>query len=223
MADNVTFSGISNTTTAYSDSTAAAEFVLISTTDYLFIITFILRYIQTVLSFIGNSLVLIAIYRFQYLRTPTGWLICGLSMSNLMLTALIPITHYLRYPEKTLATQYVCHVKIMLMSVYNMGNYLFSFLIGLERLITLSYPLLFTTIITDSRAIKVFIGAWVVLLANTLSIPIFAYQKIMSLGPLECLPSIMMSSLHYSIMSVQIYGCILGKHNSCLSNNDAKS
>ena len=112
-----------------------------TSSDIWFIITIFLRYLEITVTIAGNVLVLIAISRFTYLQTPVYWFICGLSLSDLLGIFLAPIVHFVIAYGNTMAARYVCHAKIMLMFLFGLGNLLFSLLIALERLITLSYPL----------------------------------------------------------------------------------
>ena len=212
MANYLSSANISDTTAEYYNSTAATDIVRITTSDIWLIITFALRYLETMFAFVGNSLVLVAVSRFEYLRTPTGWLICGLSMSNLMLTFLTPVTHFLIHPRITPTTRYVCLFKLIFMTIFIFGNLLFSLLIGLERLITLSFPLMYATIITNRRVIIVFNCAWACLLMNCAWIPISSYKIIMSSESLNCNPAVMLTKLTHLLRTVELYGLCLGKN-----------
>ena len=197
-----------STPVSFTSETPSMHF---TSSDIWFIITISLRYLEITVTIAGNVLVLIAISRFTYLQTPVYWFICGLSLSDLLGIFLAPIIHFVLAYSNTMAARYVCHAKIMLMVLFGLGNLLFSLLIALERLITLSYPLIYKTIITDGRVINVFIFSWIYLLLSTAMLPISSHHGIMTLESLECNPALVMPTLSSSIIEAQIYSTNLGK------------
>ena len=184
---------------------------LLTSSDIWFIISISVRYLEITLTFAGNLLVLIAISRFTYLRAHVYWFICGLSLSDLVSISLTPFIHFQLHYVNTMAARYVCHAQLMLMFLFGLGNLLFSLLIALERLITLSYPLSHSTIITDSRVTKVFIFSWIYLFLFTAVLPITSHHRIMTLESLVCQASFVMPTLTHSVLTAQVYIINLGK------------
>ena len=185
--------------------------VILTSTDIWFIIAIFFRYLEIPITFAGNLLVLVAISRFTYLRTHVNLFICGLSLSDLFTILLTPITHFQILYTNTMTARYICHAQLMLMMLFGLGNLFFSLMIVLERLITLSYPLSYMTIIIDSRVAKVFIFSWTYLFLLTAVLPITWNHRVMTMGSLVCQPSSVMPTLTHSVLAAHAYCINLGK------------
>ena len=214
------FRNTSGTALSHENSTAESTIqffslessaLLLTTSDIWFIITISLRYLELAVTFAGNWLVLIAISRFTYLQTPVFWFICGLSLSDLISISLAPILHIQLHYVNTVVARYICHAQIMLTFPFALGNLLFSLLIALERLITLSYPLTYMTIITNSRVTKVFICSWIYLFSLTAILLFSGHHSIMTMKSLSCQAAFVLPTLSHSILAVHVYSINLGK------------
>ena len=182
-----------------------SQICTIPVTDIAFIITFVLRHLEVIISFLGNGLVLVSFSRCNYLRIPTCYLICCLSVSDLIGATLSPVIHMMAYVRGTEHWINLCHYKLVLMMMFALGNVLFSFLIALERLITLSFPLSYMTILTSQRSSMCIVIAWLYLVIYTVSLPITNHHHIITMRNTECLAATALTEQSHNIGTIQLY------------------
>ena len=133
---------------------------IIETHDTVFIISFFLRNIESIFGILGNGIILMAFQRYPDLRNATGYLICGLSVADLIGSVLAPMMVMLAFYRNTNVWVPVCHIKLFIIMTYTLGNVFFSMSIAIERLLTLSYPLSYQTFITPNRTAVFTIICW---------------------------------------------------------------
>ena len=182
----------------------------IPVTDVAFIIIFMIRHLEVIISFLGNGLVLVSFYHCNYLRIPTCYLICCLSISDLIGATLSPVVHMMAYVRGTHLWINLCLFKIVLQIMFALGNLLFSFLIAFERLITLLFPLRYMTILTSQRCTMCIVMAWLYLVIYTVSLPITNHAHIITMRNTECLTATALTEHSHNIITLQLYSITVG-------------
>ena len=182
----------------------------IAVTDLGFIITMMLRHIEVFISIVGNGLVLTAVWKCSYLHMPTCYLISCLSICDIIGATLSPLIHFMAYHRGTQLWVDLCHFKLVLMIMFALGNLLFSFMIALERLITLMYPLTYMTIVSKRHVSACVLGAFMYLIGYTISLPITSHNHISTMRNTECLAASAMPKMVHNVCTIQLYFFTVG-------------
>ena len=182
---------------------------IIETHEATFIIVFMARHIQAILTVIGNGMVLLAFKLYPDLRNATGWLICGLALSDLIGSILSPIMVTLSFKRNSAAWVYLCHFKLVAMVAYVLGNIIFTAIIACERFITLSYPLTYQNIITSNRASAVVSIVWTYIAMYTLAVPFQIHEHLKTVEQVDCLTWSCFTAQVQLTFLVQVYICTI--------------
>ena len=198
MTDNTNLQmvHVTDTTDATTDATAKGiprldaintPIAIIGTHEATFIIVFIIRHIQFLLILVGNGIVLLAFKLYPDLRNATGWLISGLALSDLVGGFLPPLMVVLSFKRNSSTWINLCHIKLVLMVAYVLGNVIFTAIIALERLITLSYPLTYQNMITSYRAAMAVAIVWGYIAVFSLALPFLNHGHLQTVEKVDCL------------------------------------
>ena len=186
-----------------------APIAIIGTGEATFIIVFIIRHIQTVLILVGNSVVLLAFKLYPDLRNATGWLISGLALSDLVGGLLSPLMVVLSFTRNSTAWIYLCHIKLVIMVAYALGNVIFTAIIAFERLITLSYPLTYQNMITPYRTALTVTVIWVYIAVFSLALPFLNHAHLQTVEQVDCLTWSCFIPQVQLFFLCQLYVCII--------------
>ena len=173
--------------------------------DMVFIISFILRYIQCVILLLSNGVLLLAFHRSPHLLTSTGWLIVGLAVVDLTAIPQTCAVLLIAFYSNTKQWVYMCQCKMALTIAYGVGSIIFNAIIVMERLITLSYPLTYMTIVTPQRAAICTFVTWVFMVALSVGAPIINYDKISSTGHNSCYGAYVFNYTSHMVLSFIAY------------------
>ena len=207
---------VTDTTDATADATAngipilavtGAPIAIIDTYEATFIIVFIIRHIQFVLILVGNGIVLLAFKLYPDLRNATGWLISGLALSDLVGGFVPPLMVVLSFNRNSSTWINLCHIKLVLMVAYVLGNVIFTAIIALERLITLSYPLTYQNMITSYRAALAVAIVWGYISVFSLSLPFLNHDHLQTVEQVDCLTWNCFTTQVQLTFLTQVYVC----------------
>ena len=120
------------------DSGNDTEDFTLTTLDYAYFFTSLVIFLPTV---VGNSLILIALYRFRELRSPMGLLIGNLALSDFLVgIAIIPMEIFGTLLDLSYY-KYYCLVNIGTSLMLIGSSVLNMLVISVERFISVAYPL----------------------------------------------------------------------------------
>ena len=170
-------------------------------------ITFI-RLIESTLALAANSLVLMAYINYPHIRQPTTCLICGLAVADMIGATLGPLVIMISLCRGTAAWVYVAHVKIFFQAMFSLGNILFSALIALERLLTLTYPLTCMTFITLNRTVGCVLAAFVYLTSVMTLISVASHSYISHLEQTTLFEIMAIPDFMNTLLMIQFFACM---------------
>ena len=172
----------------------------------LYIITIIILLLECMLAFAANTLVLVAIKCYPNIRRPTTCLICGLSIADLLGATTTPTLLLLRLCRGTTMWVYVAHIRIIIVTLFSVANVVFSALIALERLLTLSFPLTYMTFLTTSRTALCVAVTWAYLVSVVTTMSGVAHSILRKQPQTSLSEAIMMvQEVPHFIMSMHFY------------------
>ena len=155
---------VGNATLEWNNSTPAFELALEETklpTWFLVLYIFV-RAIEGILALLGNSLTVAAIIKFEFLRTTSNILVCGLAMADII-GGLSPIWMVGQYAlRENFATWHIfCVIDQVLALLASYLNVSIITAIAVDRCIYISYPLRYPNIVTSRVAIGSLVFIWV--------------------------------------------------------------
>ena len=203
--------GTSNLTSVLTPISRSTDrpIAIIETHEATFIIVFIVRHIQAILIVIGNGMVLLAFKLYPDLRNATGWLICGLALSDLIGSVLSPVMVTLSFKRNSESWVYLCHFKLVAMVAYALGNIIFTAIIACERFITLCYPLTYQNIITPKRASVGVTLVWTYIGMYSLAVPFQIHEHLQAVEQVDCLTWSCFTAQVQLTFLVQLYICTI--------------
>ena len=181
-----TSSEIEQFTVQYQDTNEYSPF-LRSVNDPLFLTIFAIRFVWIVLVVLFNGLILIAFKRYPEIRSCTGYLVSGLAVADLFgcgTHIMMPILPYVRNSQSWI---YICHAKMVTQNFYIIGNIVFSMVIAMEKLITLSYPLYYMKILTTERICRLTIVCWIYIIIVSFIVMALNNEHLHKVEQTECL------------------------------------
>jgi hypothetical protein len=96
----------------------------------------------TITSFAGNTLVLLAVYRFQRLRTISNMIIANLSLADVLFSAIVaPINVFYWSQEDLLPSVIPCHVSGVGAMLFGLSSIYTLVFVSIERFLATNYPL----------------------------------------------------------------------------------
>ena len=164
-----------------------------------------LRFVESLLIIIVNGLVLLSFKRFPHIRCSTTCLICGLSSADLLGSFLSLLMVLVSLCRGTITWVYIAHVKLLAMLCFTLGNLVYSALIALERLITLTYPLRYMTFITTERTAVVTIGIGVYLVILSIALTLYNHSNLTKIPQIPYHETIISEPTTYIIASAHFY------------------
>ena len=158
---------VGNATLSWNNSTPDIEPTLEISNypTWLLIINIIVRSVEGALSLFGNGLTIVAVTRFESLRTTSNVLICGLAAAD-FLSGLSPIWMILQYfLQSHFAVWYVFCVLERFLDIYASSlNVCIITAIAVERCIYISWPLHYPSLITMRVAFGSLSAIWLLIL-----------------------------------------------------------
>lgn len=110
---------------------------------------------------IGNSLVLIAMYRFKRLRTPSNYLMTSLATSDLGIGMFMPVGMYLELGgARDYSGAYVCLLSYGVAITLCCVSVLVMVAIAVDRFTSLARPLRYANLITHSAVERYIVVFW---------------------------------------------------------------
>lgn len=120
------------------------------------------RLVWLLLSVFGNTLVIIAVWRFTELRTTTNYLIVNLAISDGLQGFLgLPLLVLTELSETVQQWKLHCMVTIIILLITSGGNNFSICAIAIERFIYIHYPLRYHLIVTPKRLNTGIVVSWV--------------------------------------------------------------
>lgn len=111
---------------------------------------------------IGNSLVLVAMYRFKRLRTPSNYLMTSLATSDLGIGMFMPVGMYLELGgARDFSSAYVCLLSYGVAITLCCVSVLVMVAIAVDRFTSLARPLRYANLITHSAIERYIAVFWV--------------------------------------------------------------
>lgn len=111
---------------------------------------------------IGNSLVLVAMYRFKRLRTPSNYLMTSLATSDLGIGMFMPVGMYLELGgARNLSGAYVCLLSYGVAITLCCVSVLVMVAIAVDRFTSLARPLRYANLITHSAIERYIAVFWI--------------------------------------------------------------
>ena len=175
----------------------------------MFIISLFLRNIESLLTILGNGIILIAFKRYPDLRNATGWLICGLAVGDLNSSVLAPLMVFMAVYRDSDVWIPMCHFKLFVTMTYALGNVIFSMAIAIERLLTLSYPLSYQTFITPERTTIFTIICWTYILLSSFANSIMSLKHIENVVRSNCGISNCLTPWNQLVFFMHFYICFI--------------
>lgn len=111
---------------------------------------------------IGNSLVLVAMYRFKRLRTPSNYLMTSLATSDLGIGMFMPVGMYLELGgARDFSSAYVCLLSYGVAITLCCVSVLVMVAIAVDRFTSLARPLRYANLITHSAVERYITVFWI--------------------------------------------------------------
>ena len=137
-----------------------------------------IRSTQTALTVFGNLLVVIAVVRFENLRSPTNYLITGLASAD-MLASFSPF--FLVAQKMTVNTQLwvgMCLAGESINSVATLTNILYIFIIGVDRYIYILHPFKYERLVNGKTTAIAAACVWLnCIVVSCVLVPVFSSLK----------------------------------------------
>ena len=169
-------------------------------------IAIIINVIESIIGVFANSMVLIAFKCYPHIRQSTTCRICGLSIADIIGAFTVPLLEVLRWCRGTNVWIYIAHVRFVLVVLFTIGNVVFSALIALERLLTLSFPLSYMTFITTERAAACVVATWVYLIVTVTILSVISHSFFASLRQILLSEVLLLPpNLPYTFMITHFY------------------
>ena len=126
---------MNNTTGAYKENTNEIGF---TDRGYAYFFTSVIIFLPTV---IGNSLILMSLYRFRDLRSPMGILIGNLAVSDFLVGLILMPLEVLSIFLRVFNKKYPCLITIGISVTLTMSSVLNMLAIAVERFMSVAHPL----------------------------------------------------------------------------------
>lgn len=125
-------------------------------------IVVLLAFLLSPMILIGNSLVLVAMYRFKRLRTPSNYLVMSLATSDLGVGMFMPVGFYLELNgANTFPSLRVCLFSYGVVISLCCVSVLVMVAIAVDRFTSLARPLRYNNLITHSAVERYIVIFWV--------------------------------------------------------------
>lgn len=122
----------------------------------------LLVFIFSPMTLIGNSLVLVAMYRFKRLRTPSNYLIMSLATSDLGTGMFIPLGIYLELGvAKSFTSVNICLLSYSVAISLCCASVLVMVAIAVDRFTSLARPLRYANLITHTAVERYIVVFWI--------------------------------------------------------------
>ena len=200
------FTPIEQTTLAYQDEHNLTEYDFgeVNGTsqpqlhDTFQMVHVIVRLLEGLLAILGNGATVLAIMKFEYLRTTTNFIICSLAVADILggLNPLLLLLH------SQLTTNFNVWVRLCLveqsLSLMSSGmNVITIMLISFDRCIYIQYPLRYYSLVKSSQVIVMLVASWVFLIIQV----VVLFQTGLKVWPgMTCRAHAFFDGLTYTIL-----------------------
>lgn len=129
--------------------------------DWLFITFYCLRNIQAFFGLAGNIFIVISVAKFSYLQTSNNVLIVSLAVADILANLSAPFTAALSSVSSIGDTwKIVCHFKSLFDRLGKFMNNLNIFVISLDRVMSITFPIKYLNIVNMKLAQKIVVFIW---------------------------------------------------------------
>ena len=148
--------------------------------DFQQVSNIIVNVIIVILCTFGNSLVIISLKKFEWLRVPTNYFVALLAFydfcSGLPSSSLLAATSFLSTQNEKTTIQYdvICKMYVYVAGFSGIGNLLCVIIISVDRYIYINRPLRYYDLVTNRKALVISIISFII--ANMVSTTAFYNQ-----------------------------------------------
>ena len=164
----------------------------------------VVRCVEGLLAVIGNTLTIIAVLKYDRLRTITNILICSLAAAD-FLGGLDPVFVTLTYTYESSSPLWMtlCLTELTINTISCAGNVLSILLITIDRYVYISLPLRYESLCQSRRVISVLLVLWMYV---TISIPsVISLQSRIPARPDCQTRAVLLPVPYYSFLIGQFY------------------
>lgn len=133
---------------------------IIDVPNTVLVTIFFLRALWSLLSFFGNILTCLAVYRYENLQTTTNYLICNLAISDLLAALLTPLTYLLQIYKTRGFYGNICIIEKTLNLICTGGNYWGILWLAVDRYLYIAHPLKYPYYVTRNRTFSLIGLSW---------------------------------------------------------------
>ena len=193
-----------------------------------------MRHVCGVLAILGNSLTILAVLRFEHLRSnSTALLIASLGFADLLSGLLPPlVTLVYVFNKQEDIWKALCLTDLIINIMSSGGNMVNNIWIAVDRYIYISTPMRYYSILTTRRVIGIIIFTWVYVITQALTVYLTGSRLVpgkpcrpsVALPTVYCIPFLYVQSFTYYAIVIGLYSriaCIAAHQRRAVAQMDA--
>ena len=158
----------------------------------------------------GNTLTIVAVSKFHFLRTVTNMFTVSLACFDLLIATVLPLNALLRYTDVIKARMEVCWLTTIVIVTSVCGSLLTLFAIAIDRYTAVLYPLRYENLMTARRAFLIIAAVWAyTTITPSISVPVTGYWPVEFCAIANLISPIMFITVFIGTISTSILGTTL--------------
>ena len=143
------------------------------------------QFIAGFFAIVGNSLTIFAVARYEWMKSPTNFVIMSLALSDLLSCFVAPLMYFNESSWGFAYYKYGCAAQNIITLVSSLGNILSTFLVTVERYLYIVEPFRYPTLARDNNVVRLLLIIWCLLI---LTVTTSVLHRITYVEPRRCFP-----------------------------------